>query len=91
MEKETVTVYQPVLKFNLCLKDAQYILHCDHKPLKPFLSCGKKIPKLNHWSMELSDYNITFVHIKGSNNILTDAISRLNALDIYKDPLENKK
>ena len=30
--------------------------------------------------MELADYNKTFVHIKGSTNILVDAISRLKTL-----------
>ena len=35
------------------------MLHCDHKPLEPFLSSGMKILKLDHWSMELSDYNLT--------------------------------
>ena len=33
--------------------------------------------------MELADYNIPFVHIKG-NNILADAIARLKMLDIYR-------
>ena len=41
--------------------------------------------------MELPDYNLTFVYIKGSNNILADAISRLKTLDIYRGPLENPK
>ena len=41
--------------------------------------------------MELSDYNLTFAHIKGSNNILGDAISKVKTLDIYRDPLENPK
>ena len=50
-----------------------------------------KIPKLNHWSMELSHYNLTFVHIKVSNNSLADAISKLKTLHIYWDPLENPK
>ena len=30
--------------------------------------------------MDLADYNKTFVHIKGSSNILVDAISRLKTL-----------
>ena len=50
-----------------------------------------KIPKVNHWSLELSDYNITFVHIKESNNIQADAVSRLKTLDIYRVPLGNPK
>ena len=41
--------------------------------------------------MELSDYYLTFVHIKGNDNILADAISRLNMLDIYMEPIENRK
>ena len=41
--------------------------------------------------MELGDYNITFVHIKGKNNVLADAISRLKMLDIYKERMENEK
>ena len=41
--------------------------------------------------MELADYNIAFVHIKGSNKILADALSRLKMLDIYKDPIVDPK
>ena len=39
--------------------------------------------------MQLVDYNITFVHIKGKHSILADAISRLKTLNIYKEALEN--
>ena len=79
------------MKFDLYLREAQCILHCDHKPLEPFLSYGMKINNLNHWSIELLDYNHIFLYIKGSNNILADAIFRLKTLDIYKDPLEYPK
>ena len=48
-------------------------------------------PKLGPWSMELSDYNLTFIHIKGTENILADTISRLKTLNIYMKPLENPK
>ena len=41
--------------------------------------------------MELADYNIMFVHIKGMHNVLADAISRLKKLHIYKEPLKNPK
>ena len=50
-----------------------------------------KILKLNHCSMELSDYNLTFVHIKGTHNILANVISRLRTLDTYREPTENPK
>ena len=41
--------------------------------------------------MELSDYILTFVYIKGTDNIPMDAISRLRMLEIYTEPLENPK
>ena len=68
-EKEAFAVYLSVLKFNLYWRGAQFIQHCDHKTLEPFLSCSMKTHKLNGWSMELSDYNLMLDHIKGSNSI----------------------
>ena len=41
--------------------------------------------------MELADYNITFMHIKGKHNILADAILRLKTLNIHKEPIESQK
>ena len=41
--------------------------------------------------MELADYNITFVYIKGKDNVLADAISHIKMLNIYKEPVENPK
>ena len=88
-EKEAIEVYQLVLKFNFYLRGAQCILHCDHKPMESVLSCGMKIPKLDHWLVELTDYDLTFVYIRGTGNILAD--TRLKTLDIYIEPLENPK
>ena len=70
------------------LRREECILHCSHKPLEPFLSRGIKIPKLNRCSLELADYKIMFIHIKGKNYVLVDVISRLKTLNIYKELLE---
>ena len=83
-EKEAYAVYQSVLMFYLYLRGAKCVLHCNHKLLEPLLCKGIKIPKLNRWSMELADYNISSIHIKGKHNILADAFSRLKTLSIYK-------
>ena len=47
-----------------------------------------KIAKLDRWVMLLQEYDIIFVHIKGKDNILTDAISRLCTIDIYLEAIE---
>ena len=49
-----------------------------------------KIAKLDRWAMLLQEYNITFLHIRGKDNILADAISRLCTINIYDDTKENK-
>ena len=53
MGKEAFADDQSILKFDVYLRGAQCILHCNHKPLEPFLSCGMKMPKVNHSSIEL--------------------------------------
>ena len=90
-EKEAFAVYQSVLKFRLVSKRAECTLCCNHKPLEAILSKVIKYLSLTGQSMELADYNITFIHIKGKSNVLMDAISRLKTLNIYKEPLENPK
>ena len=68
---------------------AKCTLHCDHKPLEPFLIRGMKIAKLDRWAMLLQEYGIIFVHIRGKDNILADAISRLYTINAYEEAIEN--
>ena len=66
-------------------------LCCDHKPSGTiFYTRGMKIAKLDIWTMLLQEYDITFVHIKGKDNILADAISRLCTIDSYEKALETQ-
>ena len=64
-----------VQRFDYYLQGTKCTLRCDHKLLEPFLSRGMKIAKLDRWVMLLQEYNITFSHIKGKDNILADTIS----------------
>ena len=41
--------------------------------------------------MLLQEYDITFVHIRGKDNILTDAISRVHTINVYDDAVEDKQ
>ena len=77
-----------VQRFDYYLRDVQCPLRCEHKPLEPFLSRGMKTVKLDRLAMVLQEYDIRFIHIKGKDNILADAISRLCTIEIYQDPAE---
>ena len=76
--------------FDYYLQGAKCTLYCNHKPLKPFLTKGMMIAKLDRWAMLLQEYDITFVHIKGKENILADPISRLHTIDIYEKAIETQ-
>ena len=49
-----------------------------------------KIAKVDRWAVLLQEYDITFVNIKGKDNILADTISRLRTLDIYEKTIETQ-
>ena len=89
-EKEAYAVLKRVQHFDYYLQGMKCTLYCNHKPLEPFLSRGMKIAKLDRWAMLLQEYDITFVHIKGKDNILANAISRLHTLDIYEKATETQ-
>ena len=89
-EKEAYAVLKSVQSFDYCLQGVKCSLHCNHKPLELFLTRGMKIAKLDRWAMLLQEYDITFVHIRGKDNILADAISRLCTIDMYEEAIETQ-
>ena len=89
-EKEAYAVLKSIQRFDYYLRGAKCTLRCDHKHLEPFLPRGMKMVKLDRWAMLLQEYGITFLHIKGKDNILADAISKLCTINIYEDPAEDR-
>ena len=90
-KKEAYVVLKSVQRFDYYLRGTKCTLWCDHKPLGPFLTRGMKIAKLDRWPMLLQEYDIIFVHIRGKDNILMDAISRLHMINAYEEAIEDKQ
>ena len=42
-------------------------------------------PVLDHWALELHQFDIQFKHILGKKNVVPDTISRLRTLGLYQD------
>ena len=49
----------------------------DHKPLKNFFEGGMNITKLDRWSLELQEFDISLEFIQGKLNTVADVISHL--------------
>ena len=57
----------------------------DHKPLKNFFEGGMSITKLDRWSLESQEFDISLEFIQGKLNTVTDVISCLRNGGLYKE------
>ena len=57
----------------------------DHKPLRNFFEGGMNIAKLERWSLELQEFDISLEFIQGNLNKIADVISRLKNKGLYTE------
>ena len=76
IEKEAYAIIFALKKFDYLVFGRQIYLFTDHNPLQYITACTPKSAKLTRWALSLSRYNITIHHIKGSDNVVADFLSR---------------
>ena len=64
-EKEAYVIYKSVKKFTFYITGAKTTVFSDHKPLKNFFEGGMNIIKLDRWSLELQEFDISLEFIQG--------------------------
>ena len=84
-QRECYAAYWSIQKFSFYLAGTKCTLYCDHKLLAPFFTTGVSSPVLNHWALELQQFDIQFEHISGEKNIVANVISSLRTLGLYQD------
>ena len=84
-EKEAYAIYKSVKKFAFYITGAKTTVFSDHKPLKNFFEGGMSIPKLDRWSLELQEFDISIEFIQGKMNTVADVISRLKNEGLYNE------
>ena len=62
-EKEAYAIYKSVKKFTFYITGAKTTVFSDHKPLKNFFEGGMNITKLDRWSLELQEFDISLEFI----------------------------
>ena len=62
----------------------------NHKPLKNFFEGGMNIAKLDRWSLELQEFDISLEFIQGKLNKIVDVISRLKNEGLYVEHSDEK-
>ena len=79
-EQELLSIVETLKEFRNILLGQQIIVHTDHKNiLYEKLSSDRII----RWRLLLEEYGPEYKHVKGQNNVVADALSRMD-MDAYK-------
>ena len=90
-EKEAYAIYKSVKKFAFYITGAKTTVYSDHKPLKNFFEGVMNITKLDRWSLELQEFEISLEFIQGKLNAVTDVISHLRNEGLYHKHLNREQ
>ena len=82
IDKEALSIVFGVKKFSDFLLGKEFVIRTDHKPLVHIFNPSKSIPQMSNariqrWALFLSAFKFEIEHIKGENNTVADALSRL--------------
>lgn len=76
VEKEALGLILAVREFSTYFGSTPVTVFTDHSPLVFINRMANHNQKLLRWSLELSQYNLTLVHRRRSDNVLPDILSR---------------
>lgn len=79
IEKECLGLLMSLQHFDVYLKNArhQVIVYTDHNPITFINRMKGKNQRVLRWSLTLGEYNLDIRHIRGKDNVLADALSRV--------------
>ena len=78
-EKECLALILAIQQFEVCLtsSNSPIVVFSDHNPLSFLHKLKNKNQRLLRWSLSLQEFNLDIKHIKGKDNIIPDALSRV--------------
>ena len=76
IEKECLALVWGVHRFNYYLLGKEFFIECDHQPLSFLQKSNNDNQKLQRWVLALQPYRFTVVYIRGTNNHISDMLSR---------------
>ena len=91
MEKEAYAIYKSIKRFAFYITGAKTTVFSDHKPLKNFFEGGMNVAKLDRWSLELQEFDISLEFIQGKLNKIADVISRLKNEGLYVEHVDEQQ
>ena len=77
IQKEAYAIFLCCTKLDPLLRDRKFTIHTDHKNLTYMKSFTNSM--VGRWSLALQELNYTITYVRGSENTVADAMSRLCA------------
>lgn len=77
IERECLALVWAIEKYHVFLYGTSFIVQTDHQPLQYLLKAKHLNSRVLRWSLALQEYSFRVEHIKGSENVGADYMSRL--------------
>lgn len=91
IEQELLAIHFGIKYFRPYVYGTKFVVRSDHKPLTYLFSLKDPTSKLARIRLELADYDFSIEHIKGSDNVAADALSRIDIKTVIKMHDENAR
>jgi hypothetical protein len=76
-ELECLAVLFGIEKFSQYLEHTEFLLETDNRELSSLLSHPRQLGKIGHWVVRISSLKFKVQHIRGTQNIVADTLSRM--------------
>lgn len=81
IEKELLAIILSVENFRHYLTGREFVIVTDHQPLVFLFHAKDCNARLHRWKYTLMGFQFKVIHRKGRNNVIADALSRLDIMD----------
>lgn len=75
--KELLAIVLAIERFQHYIWGKQFVVHTDHEALTYLFSQNRVGSRLLRWKLMLSEYDFEIIHRKGTNNVVSDCLSRI--------------
>jgi hypothetical protein len=78
IERELYAIVYCVDSFRHYVYGFEFVIYTDHRPLVYLFNLKKPSSKLFRWKLMLSEYSFKIIYKPGAQNVVADALSRVN-------------
>lgn len=89
IEKELLAIHFALKSFRHYLYGQKFVVLTDHKPLIYLYKLKNPSSKLMRIKIDLEEFDFVIEHIKGKENVVADALSRISIKDLFQMYEEN--